>query len=125
MRDAAFSFVTHFAAPGSGEPIRYAEQWMVEQVRPEVLQTLEVADTLAAADVGLALVRFSLGADIFRKTIWLRKVPAGWLPSWRQYFTRYDDEYESLADDQQRMVDALLEKAEEWQKESAKRPWLW
>ena len=89
--------------------------------RPEILETLEVADSLAVADKGVVLVRYSLGGDIYRSAIWMRKMKDHWFISLR--LSEYSEEYEQYDDETKKRADIVMEKARKWDEEGKDAWW--
>ena len=87
--------------------------------KEEVQETLEVADVLKANNLAIALLRFSVGSDIYREAIWLRKYDGLWTVSSNQYFSTYGDD--PFGDGQPDRAERIIEKEEEWTENSAEK----
>lgn len=97
------------------------DRWLLwDQCRDELLKTLEIAEILEADEFALVLFRYSVGADVYRDSTWIRRIDGSWYVSPR-YVSAYDDD--PLGDDNPVRAKALAEKAEKWEKESAPKPW--
>ncbi len=90
------------------------QQYFVIKNRDEILGTLEVVDTMAVDQFGLSLVRYSLGPDVYRSAIWLRKIDDTWL----SMYSEFGDDYTRLDPESQEQLNAMVEKADLWLKES-------
>jgi len=97
------------------------DRWLLwDKCRDEILKTLEIAEILEADEFALVLFRYSVAADVFRDSTWIRRIDDKWYVSPR-YVSTYDDD--PLGDDNPVRAKALAEKAEKWKKESAPKPW--
>jgi hypothetical protein len=125
MESAARSFIQNAWSPTEGEPIVFDRTKFFEDNRDEILETFEVVDTLKLKNKGAALVRFSVGSDIYRSAIWVRKIDNSWLPSNNQGFSEYSTEYELMNDRMQSKADAIIKKVDKWEEESQDAWWMW
>jgi len=83
--------------------------------RKEILDTLEIAEVAQNDGFAVAFVRYSIGADIFRKAHWLASVDQKWY--WVSYISESSDQ--KPADEE--WFSTMLEKAETWEDEGSER----
>jgi hypothetical protein len=125
MRQASIAFVQNLWLPAPGKPIAFDGQKFFADHRSEMIETLEIVDTLTVGDIGVALVRYSLSTDIYRSAIWMRNIERSWWPMGSQYFSKYSNGYEVLEDEAKEQADVMIEKAKIWEEESKKAWWIW
>jgi len=125
MNEAADAFVANVWSAGPGNPIVFDGQKFFADNREEIRATLEIVDTLTVGDLGVALVRYSLGTDVYRSAVWMRKMDGLWWPSGSQYFSEYSDDYDALSEDMQQRADSVITKVDAWKEESKKAWWTW
>ena len=125
MRQATIALIENLWKPAAGEPIVFDGQKFFADHRSEIIETLEVVDTLTVGDIGVALIRYSLGTDIYRSAVWMRRIEDSWFPTGSQYFSKYSDEYEAFKNETKEQADKMIEKAESWEEESKKTWWKW
>ncbi|MEX0663005.1 MAG: hypothetical protein WEA58_12575 [Balneolaceae bacterium] len=85
----------------------------------EIKSTLEVAEVLNADDISLALIRYSVGSNIFRDAVWLRNYNGKWTISSNQYFSTYDDD--PFKDGNPERAEEIINKEDEWTENSSER----
>lgn len=125
MKDAVYNYVENqWKLEDTENTIIFARTIFYKKHRAEILKNFEIVDTLVFKDIGLAIIRFSIKSDIYRKIIWLRKVDKFWAITASQYFSKYSDEYENASKEEQKRLDKILDKADKWEKES-KYAWFW
>jgi len=82
--------------------------------RDQILRGLEVVEKSESGDFGIVFFRYSIGTDVFRQAYWLGKVNGKWY--WIPHLSKYSDS--KPADEQ--WFEKMIEKKEDWEKESAK-----
>jgi hypothetical protein len=92
-----------------GGPIYDCEVWRGIQ-RGEIVRTLEVADSATVGTFGVLFARFSIRANLYRRSHWLRQVGNTWAVT-TEYAARNAIEDVPNGED-------LIRKAEQWSKES-------
>ena len=120
MKDLAIGYLKKVWIPVAPANTLYDKYEFFRKHRPEIIHTLEVADSLTVADKGVVLFRYSLGGDIYRSTIWMRKMNDRWFVSLR--LSEYSEEYEQYDDETKEKAKKVIEKATVW-KEEGKEPW--
>lgn len=100
-----------------------AESVYYGKIKEELTATLEVVDFLQADEIGVALVRYSIGRNVYRNSLWLREVDSKWFPSALQYYSPYGDD--PFKDGNGERAKDIIEAAEEWEEESTEQWWLW
>ncbi|MGI8600219.1 MAG: hypothetical protein ACR2KB_13275 [Chitinophagaceae bacterium] len=91
-----------------------ARYYFLKKHKDEVLKTLEVVEEVEVQkDVVLIFYRYSIGTDIVKQTIYMRKIDGKYLPYSKYYSSYEDDPFKNGKPDEGK---ALLKKAEEWEK---------
>lgn len=121
MKDLAVGYLKNIWIPVAPANPLYDKYEFYREHRPEILETLEVADSLTVADKGVVLVRYSLGGDIYRSAIWMRKMKDHWFISLR--LSEYSEEYEQYDDETKKRADIVMEKARKWDEEGKDAWW--
>lgn len=96
----------------------------LNQHRDEILETIEIAETreVKEKNVAIAYVRFSIGADIIRSTLWLRKLNGNWT---KTFINPAEYQYEYLGyEEKTDELETIFEKIEEWEQDNPKVWWL-
>ena len=88
----------------------------MRQHRDEMLRTLEVVETAELDSMAASFTRYSIGANIYRKVVWLRKVDGQWRVSQKTYFSEYSDD--PGADWKSEKAKALLSRVKDWEEKS-------
>ena len=88
----------------------------VRQHRDEMLRTLEIVEVVETEKMGAAFVRYSVGAHIYRKGIWMRKVDGSWRVLLTQYISSFGDD--PFRDGKPQEAKKLIKRVEEWEKDS-------
>jgi hypothetical protein len=100
-------------------PLMYdSDYWYLDNY-DEISKTLEVAETLYADSISLVLIRYSVGSDLFRESVWLRKYKSNWTVSVSQYFSVYDDD--PFNDGKLERAERIINKEEQWTDNSSEK----
>jgi len=93
----------------------------------EIVETFAIADSvqIPTSELGACLVRFSLGGDMYRTQIWMRKVDECWYPCWSQYFSTHSDEFDDLSEENKEVLDEMFERIKSWREDTPQVWWKW
>lgn len=90
-----------------------AESVFMAENSEEILETLDIADVSVAGDYAVAFYRYSIGTDIFRKSLPLRMVEGKW-------YSSHDWKYSSNPPSDEDWLSEVSSRIEEWEEQSAK-----
>jgi hypothetical protein len=96
-------------------------QALIEVHGQEIRQTLEVVDVVTTEAVAISLVRYSIGPNIYKDSVWLRKVGSAWRYCSTPQFAVWSED--SFEDGQAERAKKMIGRAAAWEKESARRWW--
>lgn len=94
-----------------------AEHRFLHENRDEILNTLEVVEEVDRGFYGVVFVRYSVGVDIFREAIYLKKYGPEWMYTEDQYYyySEYTDEgQDPFKDGKGSEAKTLIERVEKW-----------
>jgi hypothetical protein len=89
--------------------------------RDEMLQTLNVAETVEVETLGVCFVRYSVGGNVYRDARWIRKIDGDWFICAREYFSSYADD--PFGDGNPQHAKKLIERVDAWNKDSSPKWW--
>lgn len=89
--------------------------------REEIERTLDVSGVLGADSVSVALLRYSIGPDVYRDVLWLRRVGGEWRHVSMPRFAA--DTADPFADGQPDRSREIVRRADVWLAEGAPRWW--
>lgn len=118
-----------YATPEELAHARYAEmegvmtfgmRGLVRLHQSEVSSSIVIADKNLAENqqIGLLLVRFTVGESQFKEAIWVRKIEGFWIEDITVTYSNVDKN-DTLLKESQKWVEQAREKAEQWTKDSA------
>lgn len=118
---AALNFLRdqHDESDAEGDVFYAEQQWHLDHWE-EITNTLSVNDVQEADSLALVLYSYSVGGDIFRDALWMRRYKGRWAVSLDQYF--YYSEYNSkdpFGDGNGERAKSMIEKASAWKEGSA------
>ena len=81
-----------------------------------MLQTLKVTDVQTVDDIGAAFITYSVGSNVYREVVWVRRVGEVWRVSTRQWF--YDGDEVGFHEGHVPEAKQLIEAVDKWKEES-------
>lgn len=94
------------------------EAYFYRTNRKEILNNLEIVEVIENENVAIAFIRFSVGTNIYRNALWLRKVENKY---WYliSYVSKYTAEDDNNLKDKIEWVEKMVEKKEKWEENSS------
>jgi hypothetical protein len=84
--------------------------------RDEMLKTLEIVDVTQTDKIAVAFVRYSVGSNVYREGVWMRRVDGRWRVCSSQYFSSFGDD--PFNDGKPDEAKKLIKRLDDWEKDA-------